>query len=361
MSLARPPARASARAPSVRPLASWKSPRNRGSDPGPLESSSGAAPAPPHARRPLGAPARHVRPPARVAPPRLSPSRSRENRGGRPAGVCCETVPPVRVLALGLLAALCVAFPARAHDYWLEFSPLSPAAGRARAQPVGRRGLRGRGPEGDGAPAPGLAAAGHRPGRARPAGAGARRDHAVPRPAARRRRRLPVRPRARGVAHRAEAAQVQPLPPPRGPGRRPRRAQAGRRAPAARARALHPLPQELRAGRRRDRRRLDPRPRPPPRARPRPRPRRPAPRRPPRRPARFAGEPLAGARVEAFTRGREGRVAAQAATTDADGRVTFTVSAAGPWLLRAVHMQRCAGCKDADWDSSWSSYGFAVR
>jgi hypothetical protein len=29
--------------------------------------------------------------------------------------------------------------------------------------------------------------------------------------------------------------------------------------------------------------------------------------------------------------------------------------------VRTVHMQRCRGCKDADWESSWAGYSFAVR
>lgn len=76
---------------------------------------------------------------------------------------------------------------------------------------------------------------------------------------------------------------------------------------------------------------------------------------------RFDGQPLAGARVEAFVRGPGDRVADQAATTDADGRVEFTVDRAGPWLLRTVHMRRCADCRDAEWESFWTSYSFAVR
>lgn len=76
---------------------------------------------------------------------------------------------------------------------------------------------------------------------------------------------------------------------------------------------------------------------------------------------RLGGQPLAGARVEAFSRGPDGRVAAQEATTDGEGRVTFNLDRGGAWLLRTVHMQRCDGCKDADWDSSWASYSFAVR
>ncbi|MBZ5708354.1 DUF4198 domain-containing protein [Nannocystis pusilla] len=75
----------------------------------------------------------------------------------------------------------------------------------------------------------------------------------------------------------------------------------------------------------------------------------------------FAGEPLAGARVEAFSRGPDGRVAAQEATTDGDGRVTFRLDRGGAWLLRAAHIRRCANCEGADWESFWTSYSFAVR
>lgn len=271
-------------------------------------------------------------------------------------------MPPVRVLALGLLTALCVAFPARAHDYWLEFSPLSPAAGGALALSlwVGE-------------------------------------DFAAEAQKAMERRRLvslrqvtalgelDLLAQARdgatpfldlrlggaggylfGLEREASHIELKPLKFNRylrhegldvalaerkraGERRQPGRerytrylksfVQVGDAIDGVSTRVLgHRLElvpdRDLAGLRPGDRLGVQ---------------------------LRFAGEPLAGARVEAFTRGRDGRVAEQAATTDADGRVTFTVAAAGPWLLRAVHMQRCAGCKDADWDSSWSSYGFAVR
>lgn len=77
---------------------------------------------------------------------------------------------------------------------------------------------------------------------------------------------------------------------------------------------------------------------------------------------RFDGKPLAGAMVEAFVRapgGHEPR--GQKATSDANGRVEFTTLESGAWLVRTVHMQRCAGCTDAEWESFWAGYSFAVR
>jgi uncharacterized GH25 family protein len=74
----------------------------------------------------------------------------------------------------------------------------------------------------------------------------------------------------------------------------------------------------------------------------------------------FEGKPLAGAQVEAFVR-QPGAPRGQLATSDAAGRVEFTVEQAGAWLVRTLHMQRCLGCRGADWESFWAGYSFAVR
>ena len=76
---------------------------------------------------------------------------------------------------------------------------------------------------------------------------------------------------------------------------------------------------------------------------------------------RFDGGALAGVQVEAFVRDREGKVHGQARTSDAAGRVEFRLGSAGPWLLRTVHMQRCIGCEDAQWESFWAAYSFALK
>jgi Domain of unknown function (DUF4198) len=77
----------------------------------------------------------------------------------------------------------------------------------------------------------------------------------------------------------------------------------------------------------------------------------------------FEGRPLANAQVEAFVRGGSGgATAGQLGSTDASGRVEFTVSGPGTVLVRTVHMQRCVGCSDgAQWESFWAAYSFAAR
>ena len=76
---------------------------------------------------------------------------------------------------------------------------------------------------------------------------------------------------------------------------------------------------------------------------------------------RFEGAPLAGVMVEAFVRPPGGGAPrGQKATSDAQGRVEFTATEAGAWLVRTVHMRRCEGCTDADWESFWAGYSFAL-
>lgn len=75
----------------------------------------------------------------------------------------------------------------------------------------------------------------------------------------------------------------------------------------------------------------------------------------------FEGRALAGAQVEAFARTGDARTpAAQAGVTDATGRTEFTVSETGTWLVRTVHMQRCVGCEQIQWESFWAAYSFAL-
>ncbi|HEY0136007.1 MAG TPA: DUF4198 domain-containing protein [Nannocystis sp.] len=76
----------------------------------------------------------------------------------------------------------------------------------------------------------------------------------------------------------------------------------------------------------------------------------------------FEGRPLANAQVEAFTRGPSGAPGpAQVASTDSSGRVDLQISEPGTVLVRTVHMQRCVGCGDTQWESFWSVYSFAAR
>jgi uncharacterized GH25 family protein len=75
----------------------------------------------------------------------------------------------------------------------------------------------------------------------------------------------------------------------------------------------------------------------------------------------FDGAPVAGVRVEAFSRDAADAAHVRAAsyTTDAAGRIRVAIDRRGAWLLRLTHMVRCAGCADADWESFWGAYTFA--
>jgi uncharacterized GH25 family protein len=48
------------------------------------------------------------------------------------------------------------------------------------------------------------------------------------------------------------------------------------------------------------------------------------------------------------------------ARTDAGGEVEFTLTPAGPWLIRAVHMVRRAGDAPAEYDTYWASLTFEL-
>ncbi|HEY0138089.1 MAG TPA: DUF4198 domain-containing protein, partial [Nannocystis sp.] len=75
----------------------------------------------------------------------------------------------------------------------------------------------------------------------------------------------------------------------------------------------------------------------------------------------FEGAPLAGAMVEAFVRPAGASAPrGQKAVSDGQGRVEFTATEAGAWLVRTVHMRRCERCTDADWESFWAGYSFAL-
>jgi len=76
---------------------------------------------------------------------------------------------------------------------------------------------------------------------------------------------------------------------------------------------------------------------------------------------RFEGVPLAGVMVEAFVRDDAGKPRGQQEVSDAQGLVEFTLERRGAWLVRTVHIQRCFGCEDAEWESFWAAYSFALR
>lgn len=71
----------------------------------------------------------------------------------------------------------------------------------------------------------------------------------------------------------------------------------------------------------------------------------------------FKGEPLADAKVTALVHA-DGKVRTKAYRTDSQGMVTVKIDRRGVWMIRLVHMIRCAQCEAIDWDSFWTSYVF---
>lgn len=75
----------------------------------------------------------------------------------------------------------------------------------------------------------------------------------------------------------------------------------------------------------------------------------------------FEGKPLAGAYVFANNRNAQA-ISGQRALTSVDGTASFTLDQPGQWLVRLVHMRRCAGsCQDIDWESFWAAYTFGMK
>lgn len=72
----------------------------------------------------------------------------------------------------------------------------------------------------------------------------------------------------------------------------------------------------------------------------------------------YDGAPLAGVLVRALH--ATSAATPVAARTDAAGRVTLTLDASGPWLVKAVHMVGLPPGEDAEWESTWASLTFAV-
>jgi len=70
-----------------------------------------------------------------------------------------------------------------------------------------------------------------------------------------------------------------------------------------------------------------------------------------------AGKPLPGLTVATVAGGGRKPVVA---TTDADGRVTFKLDRAGPWLLRATLLQESTDA-DVDWHSLFTTLTLSVR
>jgi uncharacterized GH25 family protein len=73
----------------------------------------------------------------------------------------------------------------------------------------------------------------------------------------------------------------------------------------------------------------------------------------------FRGAPLAGTLVVAYN--QRSPYHKLSVRSDRDGRASFKIDEAGPWLVKAVHMVPAPGGANADWESFWASLTFEMR
>ncbi len=74
----------------------------------------------------------------------------------------------------------------------------------------------------------------------------------------------------------------------------------------------------------------------------------------------FEGKPLPNTALFALRKIGD-KVTEQRLMTAADGTAEVRLTDKGTWMLRLVHMRRCAGRADADWESFWTSLTFELR
>lgn len=77
------------------------------------------------------------------------------------------------------------------------------------------------------------------------------------------------------------------------------------------------------------------------------------------------GRPLAGVALKALRSDGVNPVSSQTRETNDQGLASFELDRAGRWLLRMVYLAPCSGgshvdCADADWESYWTAFSFAL-
>jgi hypothetical protein len=72
--------------------------------------------------------------------------------------------------------------------------------------------------------------------------------------------------------------------------------------------------------------------------------------------ALFQGRPLADLELRAYTVGGD----VLRVRTAADGTATVRLDRPGPWCVAFIHMERCAGCAEADWRSYFGTLTFEL-
>ncbi len=74
----------------------------------------------------------------------------------------------------------------------------------------------------------------------------------------------------------------------------------------------------------------------------------------------FEGKPMLKKVIMALHKGPEGKFTELITYTDEQGFARFKLPYRGAWVLRTTHLRPCEGCPDADWESFWTAFSFAI-
>jgi len=73
----------------------------------------------------------------------------------------------------------------------------------------------------------------------------------------------------------------------------------------------------------------------------------------------FEHEALPNAHLFAYRRDAAGKVSTQALRTDVQGGATFKLTGTGQWLVRSTYIEPCTqACEKVQWDSHWAAFSF---
>ncbi len=75
----------------------------------------------------------------------------------------------------------------------------------------------------------------------------------------------------------------------------------------------------------------------------------------------YRGKPAPDLQLEAAWAGASGKTVQPVGRTDANGRISVPLKAAGKYRLHTIKMERCRNPQIADWESFWASLTFELR
>ncbi|MCY7351088.1 MAG: DUF4198 domain-containing protein [Cytophagaceae bacterium] len=74
----------------------------------------------------------------------------------------------------------------------------------------------------------------------------------------------------------------------------------------------------------------------------------------------FEGKPMLKKVIMALHKEPDGKFTELITYTDEQGFARFKLPYRGAWVLRTTHLRPCQNCPDADWESFWTAFSFAI-